>query len=138
MRMVAQTRPGPSHAAMRRYESLALSSRLMASNPHELVSVLYEELARALDVARLAVSQQKPDSATLHLDRARSILIALESGLDFDAGGDLAGTLASVYKAMQRELARCTRELDEEGLIALRSGVAEIHASWRAISPRAQ
>lgn len=136
MRNLAQYNQGPSVSAMRQYESLALSSRLLASDPHELVSVLYEELGRALDIARIALAQNQKETARQRLDRARSILVALESGLDFSAGGELAHTLAAVYKSMQRELSRCIAENDEEGLEKLRKGVSEIHDSWRRISPR--
>lgn len=136
MRPAAQFSQGPSISAMRHYESLALSSRLLASNPHELVCVLYEELGRALDVARIALAQNQLETARKRFDRARTILIALEAGLDFAAGGDLARTLAAIYKSMQRELARCIAEQDEAGLAALRNGVAEIHNSWRQIAPR--
>jgi flagellar secretion chaperone FliS len=135
VRPAAQYGQGPSISAMRHYESLALSSRLLASNPHELVCVLYEELGRALDVARMALAQNQPETARKRFDRARTILIALELGLEFAAGGDLARTLASIYKSMQRELARSIAEQDEAGLLALRNGVTQIHDSWRKIAP---
>lgn len=135
MRPAGHFSHGPSISAMRHYESLALSSRLLASSPHELVCVLYEELGRALDVARIAIAQKQPETARKKFDRARTILIALESGLDFAAGGDLARTLASVYKSMQRALARSIADQDEAGLAALRQGVTDIHESWRKIAP---
>lgn len=63
--------------------------------------------------------------------RAKSILAALEAGLDFDRGGTLATTLCGIYRAMQRQLANTPN--DVEKLNEVRSGVANLAESWRAL-----
>jgi len=101
-------RPNPLRAR-NRYQVLDLSSRMEGASPHRLVAILYDS----------------------QMARAKSILAALEAGLDFDRGGELATTLCGVYRAMQRQLAIAGQ--DVEKLAEVRAGVANIAQSWRAL-----
>lgn len=123
-------RPNPLRAR-NRYQVLDLSSRMEGASPHRLVSILYEELQNALDGAIRAREGGQDIAANTQMARAKSILAALEAGLDFDRGGDLATTLCGVYRAMQRQLANAAQ--DVEKLTEVRAGVANIAQSWRAL-----
>jgi flagellar secretion chaperone FliS len=118
-------------AAADQYRHLDLSSRMASASPHELVSILYDSLNTALSTATTAFDAGKSALVTIQLGRARSILTALEAGLDFDKGGELAKTLATIYRSMQRRLSDVSEypaALDE-----VRDGVAEIARSWRSL-----
>lgn len=123
--------PNPLRAR-NRYQVLDLSSRMEGASPHRLVAILYEELENALDIAIRATQGGQDVAANTQMARARSILAALEAGLDFDRGGTLATTLCGVYRAMQRQLAAAAR--DTEKLQDVKAGVAEIAKSWRALA----
>ena len=122
--------PNPLRAR-NRYQVLDLSSRMEGASPHRLVAILYEELQNALDGAIRARENGRDITANTQMARARSILAALEAGLDFDRGGSLAATLCGVYRAMQRQLAGATHGVEK--LIEVREGVAEMAQSWRAL-----
>ncbi len=117
----------PVRSALRHYQELALSSRLEAASPHQLVSMLYEELIVALDI----LNASWPKLATP--GQASSILIALEASLDFDQGGALALNLASIYRAMHSELTQAVRHQDQSRLGRLREGAAELYTAWQQI-----
>ena len=114
----------PTRSALRHYQDLALSSRLEAATPHELVSLLYEELLVALDVLKASMGSTA---------RAASILVSLEASLDFEQGGQLARTLAGIYRAMQAELTLVMRHQDIGRLAVLREGVVDLFQAWRQI-----
>jgi flagellar protein FliS len=120
-------------AARDHYQSLALSSRLEATGPHGLVSVLYEELIRSIDVMSVGISRRKNLAEEPHSDRARSILTALDASLDFERGGAVADQLSSVYRAMQGQLRRSIAANDAAMLAQLREGVSAIAESWNRI-----
>lgn len=101
------------------------------ASPHRLVAILYEELQNALDGTIRARENGQDVAANSQMARAKSILAALEAGLDFDQGGDLATTLCSIYRAMQRQLATAGQDIDK--LAEVRAGVANIAQSWRAL-----
>ena len=123
-------RPNPLRAR-NRYQVLDLSSRMEGASPHRLVAILYEELQNALDGTIRARESGQEIAANNQMARAKSILAALEAGLDFERGGDLATTLCGVYRAMQRQLA--TAAHDVEKLAEVRAGVANIAQSWREL-----
>jgi flagellar secretion chaperone FliS len=122
------------HLALDRYRDLQLSSRLASANRHELVSILYEQLDAALGAAAVAYEQGRNPVITIQMGRARSILTALESGLDFAQGGDLARTLAMVYRSMQSRLSDVTEY--PAAIEEVRAGLADMARSWAALSSR--
>lgn len=119
-----------------RYQALALASRVEAASPHELVTLLYEELVRGLDVVRVALECANPDAERAGVDRARAILVALDASLDPDRGGDLAVSLSRIYRSMQGELAAAVQARDGERLQVLRRGVGELLGAWVRIGVR--
>lgn len=125
----------PSTAdASRQYQVLALSSRLEAASPHHLVSILYDELEKALAVLLAIAKRGGTVCDDPNADRARVILLALTAGLDLDRGGALAATLASVYRAMSKTLSRTIKANDQKSLADLQAGVLSLGESWQKIA----
>jgi flagellar secretion chaperone FliS len=116
------------------YRLLELSSKLESSDQHGLVAILYEELLRSLDVLAAALRQGRDLSREHHAVRAKSILIALSSSLDFDQGQVIATTLDGIYHAMIRQLDQAIDNNDEEKLSELRAGVLIVSDAWHAIT----
>lgn len=119
--------------ARTQYQSLDLVSRVEGASPHALVTILYDELLRALDVLGAAQRQGKTLSREPSAARARAILTALLTGLDFDRGGSVAQSLGGIYRAMTRQLSEAIADGDSTKLSTLRSGVADITESWRQL-----
>ncbi len=117
-------------SALGHYQTLDLSSRLETADPHMLVTILYQELGQCLAVAERSLDNGRRDILRRQIDRARSILIALEASLDFASGGALAVNLASVYRAMRREL-------DDPAcaFANVRRGIDTLAQAWKAIAP---
>ena len=124
------------YAPQKRYQSLSLTSRIEAAGPHELVTILYEELIRALDVCRAAVTHAKPDALRASSDRASSILVALAGSLDDERGGALAAQLSTIYASMQQELRMALQAGEPQRLEAIRRGVGDLLGAWSQISLR--
>jgi flagellar secretion chaperone FliS len=119
-----------------RYRNLDSISRTATASPYELVGILYENLDHALAAAAAAVELDKQTAIPIHLGRARSIIAALEGGLDFDQAPDLAATLAGIYRAMQRRLSDVSDY--PAAILEVQSGVANMAASWKAIGTERQ
>jgi flagellar secretion chaperone FliS len=121
---------GSLTAALDQYQSLHLNSRIETADPHTLVALLYEELGRSLAVAERSRVLGRLTNMAGQVDRAQSILIALEASLDFEKGADLASNLAAVYRSMRRELR------GSPSFEVVIGGVQALSASWNAIAPR--
>jgi flagellar secretion chaperone FliS len=118
------------------YRLLELSSKLESADQHSLVAILYEELLRSLDVLAAALRQGRNLSCEHHVVRAKSILIALSTSLDFEQGQLIAATLDGVYRAMMKQLDQVVFNQAEEKLSELRSGVLNVSDAWNAIIPQ--
>jgi flagellar secretion chaperone FliS len=116
------------------YRSLELKSRVESASPHGLVSLLYEELLRSLDLANASLDKGRTALGGSHAARAQSIIIALEGSIDFEKGGDLATTLARVYRACRQELNRAAPTGDLQKLAEVRDAVSDIAYAWQTLA----
>lgn len=114
------------------YSDVALASLIDGASPHRLVGILYDELLKTIDQLRVAMDRGMPQLAARSRTRAMTILAGLDSGLDLAAGGELAVTLRRFYRGTAQELARTDGEVS--GLDRVRSSIAEVAESWRAIA----
>lgn len=119
-----------SSAALSRYQEIDLGGRVGSSDPHALVTLLYEELIASLDIIARSIANGGRIDLARH-SRALTILGALESGLDLKAGG-LAHSLAQIYRQMQRRLATA-RDGNLAAVNEVAEGVRNLAAAWKAI-----
>lgn len=130
---VLQSRTDPKIVSQH-YRMLELSSRIESASPHQLVGLLYEELLRALDLASVAALKGTEIAGSSHVTKALSILIALEASLDMEKGGDLARTLARIYRACSQGLNDAARTSDSEKLADIRQAISGIAYAWQALA----
>lgn len=119
-----------SQQARTQYQTLELASRIDGATPHALVAILYSELLQSLDVAMAALRHGRTDRARQHCDRCQTILIGLGASLDHDLGGDIARSLAGIYRSMGTELRKIVANHDMAKLQNLREGVASLADTW--------
>jgi flagellar secretion chaperone FliS len=115
------------------YRSMEISSRVASADPHSLVAILYDELLSCIDVLEALASRGQPLAGNSHTHRARAILIALQSGLDFESGGDLAPMLAGVYAAVSEELEARVADGNVDRIGELRSAIESVAHAWNDI-----
>jgi flagellar protein FliS len=116
------------------YRSMDVSSRVASADPHSLVAILYDELLSCIDVLGAVAARGQPLAENGHTHRARAILVALQSGLDFDSGGDLAPMLAGVYAAVSEELEARITDSDVARIGELRSAIESVANAWNDIA----
>lgn len=116
------------------YRALALSGKTESANPHALVAMLYEELLLCIDVLTIRAKREESLIHDEQAHRARGIIIALRSGLDFESGGDLAYTLDGLYAALASELEAKLAAPSPVRFTELRAGIGSIASAWSAIT----
>ncbi len=67
------------------------------------------------------------------LTRATAILFALEAGLDFDAGGDVAVTLARLYAGARNTIVAASVGDDPAPFREVAATLGEIAEAWRTV-----
>ena len=123
--------PYASHSA-RQYQDVATAARVLGASPHQLVSILFDELLLALAVADKALARGDRSMVEARRERASTLLHALDASLDFKAGGELATSLSRVYRESLKSIQRAGAT-DPAGFTRARDWIAEIAGAWNAI-----
>jgi flagellar secretion chaperone FliS len=122
--------------ALKRYAAISTESRVEAATPHQRVRILFEELLHALDAATLALRASDRHQAVDRQTRALAILHALESSLDFDQGGDVAISLAIIYREARKRSLEATATNNPEYMEQARAFIGEIADAWNQIGSK--
>lgn len=120
--------------ASKHYRAMEVSSRVASADPHTLVAILYDELLTCVDVLAAAAERGQPLAVHPHAHRARAILLSLQSGLDFNQGGDLAPMLGGLYAAISDELYDRIADANVARICELRCAVELVAHAWSDIA----
>jgi flagellar secretion chaperone FliS len=112
------------------YRSVDLASRTGGADAGGLVAVLYGEVVRALRSAAWAAQNARFDIKSERVTRAIAVLFALESGLDFDRGGEVSKTLARLYQGARGQLVDASLGNDPAPFLSVADTLEEIGAAW--------
>ena len=123
----------PNRAMAQSYGNVDKNSRIAAANAHELVEIMFEQLLLRIDRALKCL--ERGDMPAMFQSRARAsdILNALEESLDFDRGGEIATTLAVVYREASNRLNAAQGADTEPMLRGAREIISEISDAWTQI-----
>jgi flagellar protein FliS len=112
------------------YRQIDIAGKTATADGPALVQVLYDELVRALRVAAWATENRQFRMKSEKITRATAILFALESGLDYQAGGELSYTLARVYGGARRQIVDASIGHDPAPFREVATSLEEISAAW--------
>lgn len=113
------------------YRQIDVVGRTAEAQGPGLVQLLYEELVSALRAAAWAVENNQLRTKSERVTRATAILFALESGLDFERGGDVSATLARLYAGIRRTVVDASVGTDPAPFRAAATSLNEIADAWR-------
>lgn len=119
------------------YRRIDAAGRTAEADGHALVELLYDELIRALRSAGWAAANYQYQVRTEKVSRSLAILFALESGLDFEQGGDVARTLAKLYAGARQQVIDASLGHDAEPFNRIAATLDEIGGAWRALKTKA-
>jgi flagellar protein FliS len=118
------------------YRSIDLASRTGGADAHGLVGLLYAEASRALRSAAWAAENRRFDVKSERVTRATAILFALETGLDFERGGEVSKTLSRVYQGARQQVVNASLGADPAPFIEVATMLDEIAEAWAGVRGR--
>lgn len=124
---------GAMGGAKLRYQAVDIESQVEGASPHRLIGILFEELMKAIEI--MLAAQRAGNRAKTIDKQARSstILLALETSLDFRNGGEIAVNLARVYREARRLIQEGGRGNDPAMVERARDLLAGIVDAWEQI-----
>lgn len=118
------------------YRQIDVVGRTGGADGAALVQLLYEEAVRALRSVAWAIEHRNLAMRSEKVTRATAILFALEAGLDFEVGGDVAKTLSRVYAGARRTVVDASIGFDPAPFREVASTLEEIAEAWRTVRQR--
>lgn len=111
------------------------TNAVLTASPGQLVLMLYDGALRALALAREAFERPEEDVRRIEvinkqLLKAQAIVSELQSGLNFDAGGEIAKTLNGLYDYYNRRLLEANMRKQVEPVIEVERLLGELRAGW--------
>lgn len=122
--------------AKARYQRVDVASRVEGATPHQLVTILYDELLKALDAMSAAMARGDYVQRGERQARALRLISGLETSLDFEQGGDIALGLAKIYREARRLTIAAGRENDVKLVERAREMLGEVAQAWEQIGAR--
>jgi flagellar protein FliS len=112
------------------YRNIDAVGRTSAADPHQLVELMYRECVAALRAAAFAAEKRQLPVKSERIARATAILFALESNLDFERGGEVSRTLATLYYGLRAQIVQSSIGNDPQPFRAVADDLEEIASAW--------
>jgi len=111
------------------------TNAVLTASPGQLVLMLYDGALRALALARTALERPEHDVPRIQvinqqLLKAQAIISELQSGLNFEQGGEVASTLNSVYDYYNRRLFEANLRKQVAPVVEVERLLGELRAGW--------
>ncbi len=123
----------PFARAQASYQNVDLSSRVEGASPHQLIALLFEEALNTLDAMTAAATRRDLVRLSAAQARALSIVGGLQASLDIERGGELAQSLAEVYREASRLILASGKASEPMFAQQARTMLAEIASAWNTI-----
>ncbi|HEY9090368.1 flagellar export chaperone FliS [Parasphingorhabdus sp.] len=115
------------------YATAGKEARVMNADPHELITIMFEELINLLDEIYVIYARGEKHGIADQQAMALTIVDSLMISLDMEKGGDLSKNLHQLYGQVRQLIAdREPENRIENNRAALRI-ISEIFSAWSQI-----
>jgi flagellar protein FliS len=115
-----------------------LDTRVLSADPLELVHILYQHTEAMVTDARRLLAEGNIAGRGRCISRAIAAIDQLDSSLDRQSGGGIAGNLAALYQYMRSRLLTANIRQEDAPLAEVESLLRTLGEAWSAIRPAAR
>lgn len=105
-------------------------NQVLTASPKKLVTLLLEGCIKNLKLAELYIEENNISEANHALIKAQDIIQELNNTLDFEAGGEVALNLHSVYDYVLNELIQANIHKSVTIVKTCRGLIEDLNATW--------
>lgn len=120
--------------AMRQYQTVNTQAQAVDATPHRLIQMLMEGGLTRLAQARGAMERGQVALKGELIGKAIAIIGGLRSGLNIEAGGELARNLDNLYEYMTSKLIQANVKNEVAILDEVSGLLRDVKSGWDAIS----
>ena len=122
-----------NHASLNAYRSVGAHSQVAASDPRQLIQVMFDTVMTRLATARGCMERGEVAAKGENLSKAIGIIGALNNSLDLEQGGQIASNLRELYDYSSRRLTEANLRNDPRMIEEISSLLREIKSAWEAL-----
>jgi len=116
-----------------RYREVAIKT----ANPIQLIVILYDGAIQSLQEAREHIKGKDIANRSRCLNRSVAIISELQASLNFNVGGDIAGSLDRLYTYMKQRIFEASVEQTIEPLNHVLGLLDNLRAAWGELACQA-
>ena len=113
-----------------RYREVAIKT----ANPIQLIVILYDGAIQALQEAREHIKTKDIGNRSRCLNRSVAIISELQASLNFNVGGDIAGSLDRLYAYMKRRIFEASVEQRIEPINQILGLLENLRTAWGEVA----
>ena len=127
----AARRPTGSQS-VRSYDDIGLETQVLGASPERLITLLYLGARAAVGQARIHLQEGRVAERGAAISKAIKIVDeGLKTGLNMEAGGEIAANLARLYDYIVRTLLTANLKADAEQLDIADRLLADLAEAWQ-------
>ena len=127
----AARRPSGSYS-VRSYADIGLETQILGATPERLITLLFQGARAAIGQARIHMKAGRIAERGAAISKAIKIVDeGLKTGLNMEAGGDIAANLARLYDYIVRTLLTANLKADTEQLDIADRLLADLAEAWQ-------
>ena len=115
------------------YQSVATHGGVAAADPHRLIVMLMDGALERIAAARGAMGNGSQEAKARLIHRAVAIFDELRASLNFEAGGEIAANLGTLYEYCGRQLMKANLDNRVEPLEEVANLLREVRSAWIAL-----
>ncbi|EMT6577292.1 MULTISPECIES: flagellar export chaperone FliS [Providencia] len=120
--------------AQQAYQQVDLESEITNATPYQLIQILFKGALSALKRGEIFMQQGKVAEKGKEISKAIDIIdTGLKQSLNYEAGGELADNLASLYEYMTMQLLRANLENNVAYVQEVYQLLSDIASAWQQI-----
>ncbi|MBV7486311.1 flagellar export chaperone FliS [Bordetella sp. BOR01] len=123
----------PAGHSARSYTDIGLETQVLSASPQRLITLLFDGARAAIAQARLHLQAGRIAERGAAISKATRIVDeGLKTGLNLEAGGEMAANLANLYDYIVRTLLLANLKGDVAQLDTADRLLAELAQAWQA------
>jgi flagellar protein FliS len=109
------------------------TNQVTSASPKKLLIMLYDEAIKSIRLAEISAEKKNFENVNKYLNKAQDIISEFMVTLNFEAGGQIAKNLYSLYDYMYRRLVTANIAKDTAPMTEVREYLEELKETWAQI-----
>ncbi|WP_418358469.1 MULTISPECIES: flagellar export chaperone FliS [Shewanella] len=119
--------------SLQSYRKVSIESEIAVASPHRIIQMMFAGGLERLAQSRYAIEHQNMIDKGIFIGKAIGIINGLNSSLNMDEGGEIAGNLSQLYDFILLKITEANLNNDVKAIDDAMSVLRTLKEGWDAI-----